>query len=855
MAIPFLNTKEQFLDPDGNPYSYGRVYFYSAGTTTLKTIWQSESETVGNEAQNPMPLDAGGYSENANGVWLGTGDYKVVLQKFTGEDEFGVDTFADVWTKDDIPGVPALSDEIVDNAVVNYCTDLRTIVGGVYDAVYCISYDENIPTGGGWFLWDGSSGLADDGGSIFSPLGAPASGRWVRVFESMIVTPDLWGAVVNDLTVDNQGAFTNMDSYCQTNPECSVLLPTGSWNISGDIEFRNAYSLTVMDGVIFTNELSASPAIITISSKYAEMNTRSPLADQVDTKLIYTPVSGDTARLIWFDDYAGVIVSRGGLLEWIQTDGISDGASIILDNSLRIDNTATPNLSGHKVIFEDDSFIQLDGQGFTVGDYENRTGGQVWDGDIDLLTVETNKKIIVDDFVSGLAITSAEMLDLINYATSSGTEYNRIYYTRGAYTYDSAGAPSGDTFVIHVFENGSTLDITGVFSVGGIEGSNCISGTGRVTTLVEHRLEWFTTFDQAISSAELSTNKVLDCEYKSLTFTSTYTKSLTNAIEVKNLNVATAIDAIGTYLLNFSGALPTLKRCNIISSSDTIGLIQSTSGLILRECYLEGHHDNSINYLVDVTGIYECSDSKIILSVRVTDGNVIRTSGPYYDIKNTYILGTETTLTDGDIAHSCSGLPTRDSIVDGYTIVGTSNVIISNTPTSSFGTQLKNSSIDCFTLSYNTAGKVFITGNSIDNISSFALTGKDGSTTFSGLITDNIMSNFTISTSASSGHDVVFEDNQGIGLHNNFVGVKTDSDTGVTGAGALTADFSDIPFRSSDNILVEYHLNINLTSGVGNNINKSGIITTAGSIASVPYNITFVADVDCQFTQLNKEQR
>lgn len=73
MAKLSLFPTGQELDDNGDPLSGGFVYFYEAGTSTPKTAYTSEDESVA--LANPATLDADGRIE----VWLGDGAYKIRL--------------------------------------------------------------------------------------------------------------------------------------------------------------------------------------------------------------------------------------------------------------------------------------------------------------------------------------------------------------------------------------------------------------------------------------------------------------------------------------------------------------------------------------------------------------------------------------------------------------------------------------------------------------------------------------------------------------------------------------------------------------------------------------------------------
>lgn len=86
-----LDVARQFLDANGNAYSGGKLYTYTAGTTTDKATYQDDAGATPHA--NPIILDSAGRIPAE--VWGTTGAYKLKL-----------DTSADVtvWTRDDIVG-------------------------------------------------------------------------------------------------------------------------------------------------------------------------------------------------------------------------------------------------------------------------------------------------------------------------------------------------------------------------------------------------------------------------------------------------------------------------------------------------------------------------------------------------------------------------------------------------------------------------------------------------------------------------------------------------------------------------------------------------------------------------------
>lgn len=83
-AVPVDNLWSGLLDFNGQMLSGGKVYFYSAGTTSLKTIWTDAAEST--EAANPVTLDAYGRAE----VYA-DGTYKVRVTDSAGVVQMEVD--------------------------------------------------------------------------------------------------------------------------------------------------------------------------------------------------------------------------------------------------------------------------------------------------------------------------------------------------------------------------------------------------------------------------------------------------------------------------------------------------------------------------------------------------------------------------------------------------------------------------------------------------------------------------------------------------------------------------------------------------------------------------------------------
>lgn len=92
MAVRISGPKFYAWDSNGNPLSFGKVYFYESGSSeTFKDTYTGEGQTVVNT--NPVILNAAGYAE----IYL-DGSYNVVV---TDADD------AEVWTQDPVSSLQA----------------------------------------------------------------------------------------------------------------------------------------------------------------------------------------------------------------------------------------------------------------------------------------------------------------------------------------------------------------------------------------------------------------------------------------------------------------------------------------------------------------------------------------------------------------------------------------------------------------------------------------------------------------------------------------------------------------------------------------------------------------------------
>jgi len=135
MTTRIFDPFPQFFDSNGNPLSGGKLYFYSAGTSTPKNTYSDAGLTVANP--NPVVLDSAGrpaVSGNLVSIFPASGEYKVVLKDSSD---------VTIWTADSVDGAATTvtaAGSGFRNLLVNggFAINQRNAGSGIADATYCL---------------------------------------------------------------------------------------------------------------------------------------------------------------------------------------------------------------------------------------------------------------------------------------------------------------------------------------------------------------------------------------------------------------------------------------------------------------------------------------------------------------------------------------------------------------------------------------------------------------------------------------------------------------------------------------------------------------------------------------------
>lgn len=205
--------------------SGGKLYAYEAGGSTPKDTYTDS--TGGTANANPVVLDSTG---TAN-VWLGEGSYKFVLKDSAD---------ATIWTVDNIQG---LDEELK----VDSIAELKALEAGSSDYVFVGGYTAQSDGGQGWFYWDSTSSTSDNGGTIIEANSAPATGRWLRLYDGAINVK--WFGAKGDASTNDADAFTNWIAALPQYgngfiPSGHYIFDTDNWSSANYLEIPN-HNITI----------------------------------------------------------------------------------------------------------------------------------------------------------------------------------------------------------------------------------------------------------------------------------------------------------------------------------------------------------------------------------------------------------------------------------------------------------------------------------------------------------------------------------------------------------------------------------------------------------------------------------
>lgn len=254
----FEASKVQFLDDNGSPLRLGRITFFEAGTSILKSVYADHS--LATPLSNPISLDAGGFTP-ASGIWLGSGPYGYKVEKNIGG------TYVEVYSSPYIDGGQTSASGADSVTYVSSLAQLQALSAGVTPFVFMAGYYSAQDRGGGYFAWAPLSVASADNGAIVSPLSNPTQGRWIRIFDCP-ASISMWGACSNTGT-NCSPAIMAATTYTANNG-MDLYFDAKEVQVEGVLEFGLGTGNYVIEGGFSFKKLTTS-ATVTLSPKSLEV--------------------------------------------------------------------------------------------------------------------------------------------------------------------------------------------------------------------------------------------------------------------------------------------------------------------------------------------------------------------------------------------------------------------------------------------------------------------------------------------------------------------------------------------------------------------------------------------------------
>lgn len=420
LAPFYSNPRARFYDENVNPLAGGRISFFYPSTTTLKEVYTDSTGQT--PATNPHILNANGQVRDG-GVWLGEGNYKVVLEKSD-----GAGGFIEQWTMDDIPS-GVLGAEFLSQLFVDTIENLRTIIDGAGGIVYVKGYYAIGDGGGGFFYWDEDSSADDDGGAVISPTGDPSQGRWIRIFGDDISVWQFGAMGTAPDFVDSQ--LVRATFFAENDKRKKVVIPSDTYNIQTTFPLGGSIHIEVQEGATFIGggDVTLDPSSLNIIGQ-------KPLVD-ASTDITINPNEAIDCYADWWGD-AFVNKSEGRYPAKLKFNGLYNV------------NATAPSTHGFWLI-EDDTEITINNtatQTTIKGYIADKNQNDVFGGSYNLLRITEQNEFSVNHFTDSLISVSSyqNLLDLVTDTRSRSAILN-FGGQKNYVSVPSFARPSSDYFI------------------------------------------------------------------------------------------------------------------------------------------------------------------------------------------------------------------------------------------------------------------------------------------------------------------------------------------------------------------------------------------------------------------------
>lgn len=334
MLSLLATARLQEFGNDGRVLANGYIVAYELQTTTPKALYKDVNGVAAHT--NPCYLDSNGSQD----IYL-LGNYTLYLFDHNGVQVGSpIDIVNSSNTFITSGGSAGWADNII-LSVNNY--DAVRALTNPYSVVFVQGRENQADGGEGWFYFDSSSTLADDGGIVLTP--STAFGRYIRL-DVVNINPEWFGLTYNSIL--DQSTFiakTEIAAVQHSKPiEFSdVVYINSSYTTSGSqFIFSDSSKLTSTLAVDFTFDSKSSISYI----------GRRIFGNSVNPK--FTRGSTDNIRYSWMDSDN----NEGRWTKFLAASSVE--TTYILDEDITLDSDIViPNNS--QLIFENSSRISLSG--------------------------------------------------------------------------------------------------------------------------------------------------------------------------------------------------------------------------------------------------------------------------------------------------------------------------------------------------------------------------------------------------------------------------------------------------------------------------------------------------------------
>ena len=239
--LAIINTRQSYLDENGEILAAGRLVVYKYQTTTLADVYQDPlfTQPLGN------PVDLSSASWTSTQLYASESTTTLV-QRYEGVDEYGQSIYSTVETFDSIAGSTGSGTQGDTLEIVDTVEDLRNYAGMLDTQVVLVKgYSSPTDCYVRKYIWSESSMAIDNGGTILTSTTSP-TGRWILLYDGRTLDIRAFGVIPGSTDVNSQfRAACN----CAATAKVTIVIPAGTYTFASAGTFDAYCPIDVAPGV------------------------------------------------------------------------------------------------------------------------------------------------------------------------------------------------------------------------------------------------------------------------------------------------------------------------------------------------------------------------------------------------------------------------------------------------------------------------------------------------------------------------------------------------------------------------------------------------------------------------------